>query len=204
MILICLIASPKNKRWKDLVNQLRGQSIYENIVSQNGQYKLCIVPPVFNENKTKAISQAHKNCIKRAKKMNAEYVLVMEDDVMFTGKKNLEAFLKQIRTAPKNWEVIISGCYGIKEKLISKFKKGLNRINDVIGFHCYAVSSDYYEFFLEANERANIDRWITRKEKGAITYLCWPMLTRPRNGISLHSEKKVNYDQETNKYLFKK
>lgn len=137
------------------------------------------------------ISRSHKKCIQIAKKRDLPYVIIIEDDIMFLHKEALIKFQKYRQDLPKGWDIYLGGMYDGTPVPINE---NVAVVKDKIsGLHLYMVHQNFYDKFLEADEAANLDWWLSIEAKANI-YLAYPMLALQHEFYSDNAKKVLNYN----------
>lgn len=172
-------------RWNTLQKELAEQNISE----------FEIIPAVKkHKNPIQNICEAHKNCIKHAVEHKLPHVLIMEDDVMFTGPGAYQKFISYMDELPSNWKLYFAGVYDGKLKPVSKH---LSSTKNISGLHCYMVHSSFYSTLLSASGHINLDKWMTmEKWKNILGYVATPMLALQHDGYSDNVQRETNYNKK--------
>lgn len=156
-------------------NIQRKESFLQEMAYQGLQQKdYTIMPAVMHRGKAcTGISRSHKKCVQIAKEKNMPYVIIIEDDIMFLHKESLIKFQKYRSELPPDWEIYLGGIYDGTPIPIGEH---IAQVQDKIsGMHLYMVHQGFYDKFLQADEAANIDWWLSTEAKAKM-YLSYPML----------------------------
>lgn len=141
-----IIHNPKRvERFSVLQSELQRQGITEYVLHNAVQSKF----PAMG------ISIAHKNVVRYAIENNLPEILIMEDDVRFPAEDGFTYFLSK---KPDDFDLYLSGIYygNITEDGIT---------HNFSGLQCYIISERFYQTFLQADEKRNIDRNMRGKGK---------------------------------------
>lgn len=142
------------------------------------------------------ISRSHKECVKIAKEKHSPYVIIIEDDIMFLHKEALLKFQKFHNELPENWDLFLGGMYDGTPVPISE---NVARVKDKIsGLHLYMVNRNFYDKFLQADEAANLDYWVS-VEANANIYVAYPFLALQYEFYSDNSKSVLNYNYDIGK-----
>lgn len=142
------------------------------------------------------ISRSHKKCIRAAKERNMPYAIIIEDDIMFLHPESLIKFQKYRSELPDDWQIYLGGIYDGTPVPISDC---IATVSDKIsGLHMYMVHQEFYDTFLQADEAANLDWWISTQAKAKM-YLAYPMLALQHEFYSDNAKKVLHYNYAINK-----
>ena len=100
---------------------------------------------------------AHASCVRKAKELNAENVLILEDDAEFLHQPGyLKSVLSQaIEELPEQWGLFYLGinmdCY-----LAHKFGKALAKLDGGYSTHAYAINRRLFDRIIQINEDVNV------------------------------------------------
>ena len=184
-MMIAIIHDPlRTDRMEILLKELAQQNITE--------YRL--IPAIKeSKNPVRNISQAHKSCVRLAEELSLESITILEDDVRFVCPSAFHRFMELHRELPEDWDVFLSGAYDAK---ISSQVGQLAKVSRFSGLHCYMISRKYYSTFLKADERVNVDKWMSTPGYGSSNaYLAYPMLALQHDGYSDNVRRITNYNQ---------
>lgn len=119
------------------------------------------------------ISKAMKLIVRYAKEMNYPQVTIAEDDCVFTQHWAWKYYVENV---PKEFDIYSGGIYSGE---VRKDENGLHRIwNGFSGMTLFTVHSDFYDFFLRADETKHIDRWLGESAFHNRYYVCHPFVTK--------------------------
>jgi hypothetical protein len=183
-MLKCVIHNPKRgDRWNTFSREVREQGI-EDIV---------VVPSVHIHRRAPMnISEAHKNCVRLAIEEDRDMVMILEDDVRFTSIGSYQEFMSRISLLPPDWNMFLSGVY---DGHIIPLDDKVARVKEFSGLHCYIVHKRFYEDFLDADPRINIDKALSGKAFANHTcYLAYPMVAMQYDGFSDNVNRQTNYN----------
>lgn len=154
-----------------------------------------------NELPRVGIMRAHKKCVNIAQMKKYPFVIIAEDDVRFSHVDSVNYFLESMKNLPADWDIFVSGFYEA-EKFEQDFDN-IWKVEKMCGFHFYAVSERYYERYLQADEKYNIDLWTTDMSEGkANTFCIIPFVAYQANGYSENAKREVNYDYLLKERIF--
>lgn len=127
---------------------------------------------------------SHISLIKYAKEKGLKNILIFEDDVVFSKNFNL-FFDTVVNEIPKDWGMFYLGGHPIKNQ-VTKFSKNINKSNQIVTTHSYAINASAYDIILNSNEyKYAIDTLYTELIHMNInTYICNPRITYQREGYS--------------------
>ena len=175
-------------RSKDSLPELVSHFVHAgitNIVIQKGCYDFG--NPLTN------IAEAHKKCIRHAKRQNWDFCIILEDDVLLLHPKAYQYFIDQMKDLPKDWDVYTAGFY-TANSFVQDYKN-IYRISGFAGLHLYCVNSNYYDHFLKCPENTNIDQWISGSNGNAKSFCCYPFAAIQKSGFSENRMQDVDYSK---------
>lgn len=145
-----------------------------------------------NNSPQNGIAAAHKRCVKVAKQQDWPYVIIAEDDVVFSSPDSIKHFVESMANLPLDWDIFLGGIYG--SKTFNHDYENIYRVTDASGFHFYAVNNRFYETFLKVEKNHNIDRWTTSMNYGKANAFCiYPYVAYQANGFSENVGREVDY-----------
>ncbi len=174
MMLNIIYDDRRPEKYDSFLEQLRIQNI--------GHYKIwnCIV---MND-VVKSINASHKMIVEDAKKQGLLFVVIAEDDILFTSDNSWQWFLSNI---PPVYDLYTAGNY----LPIENKKRGAVRVDCVVGFHLYIVHSRYYDTFLATKDDDHIDT----AQKSKLMYCCYPFAAIQRAGWSANNKAICDYNK---------
>lgn len=130
---------------------------------------------------------SHLEILKKAKKENLEYILILEDDTIF--KNDVGILKSQLKN---NWDMIY--LCGNHDKL-KKINKNLAKINYTLTTNAYLVHSKIYDFLIENLEKCNreIDVFYANIHSKNNCYAIVPSLAYQKPDYSDILNCRVNY-----------
>jgi len=162
------------ERYAPLISELKRQKI-----SDFELWPCLMLPDVVS-----SINASHRMIVQDAMDKGLKEVAIAEDDIYFPSPKGWEWFLKN---KPPIFDIYAGGSYHPLER---EYKEGAMRASTIIGFHCYVVSSRYYETFLQTPPELHIDA----AQKSNLMYVCYPMPALQRAGFSSNNKAVCNYN----------
>ena len=190
MLTIVIETPGDNQRKQHFLNQLKEQEISD----------ITFFPAIMDSKMSRrGISRSHKGCIQIAKDRGLPWVNVFEDDVLFLQKGAYKRFLDIFVTeVPKDADMYFGGGYDsiftpITPRLAANTGKHAGMMN-------YIVQEHFYDKFLEADERYNIDHFLTAPDlTNAKCYTAYPMLSLQVDGRSYNTGMMTEYNPEMHK-----
>lgn len=129
-----------NERYGNLMGELIEQNITHYHI-WDGFYD--------HKNVKQAISKGHHRIVQYAKDNNLPYIIVSEDDLKFTSPNSWRYFLSQI---PESFDLFFGLIYSgnvVENRVMQGFSGGMT---------LYAISSRFYDTFLEQPTDTHVDR----------------------------------------------
>lgn len=173
-----------NKERKDRFIKL----LYE--MSEQGITYPIFWDAVIRDNPKEGIREAHFQIVRNAKEKGLKEVLIMEDDIKFTGKGAFDYFL---RNKPELYDLYLGGLSG------GVVRNGL--VADFSGFHLYMVHEQFYDTFLN-DVRSDLDIDRSMRYKGGSYFVCSPMVAVQYDGFSDHAKQETDYSEFWKNYTF--
>ena len=109
----------------------------------------------------------------------------MEDDCVFTHPKAFQYFLD---SRPKYYHLYMGLIYSghiENNRVLNGFSGGMT---------LYWIHSSFYDVFLGADEKDNIDRWCGKRAGQFKFLVCNPMVVRQHGGYSDHFRRIMTYE----------
>ncbi len=148
LYILHLFPNTENEKVNE-VAQIRHDNLIKELESQNiTQYTL--VPGTYNSSNTKKeISKGHHKIVQNAKDLGLSMCLIAEDDLQFTSPNSWKYFLSQI---PESFDLFFGLIYAgnIEDNRVVQGFSG--------GMTLYAISSRFYDTFLEQPIDTHVDR----------------------------------------------
>lgn len=188
---ILIIHDINSKRHERLIKQLEWQGI-------DIERSVIFIAPVYLETSKEGISQAHKNCVRYAKKNGLENVIIMEDDIRFTDKNSFNFYLEGFDLLPIDWNIYLGGAYSYQGK--GKVHPNMLTVQTFSAFHFYAVNKKFYDVFLELDPTKHIDTILGFTTK---SYLRFPIPSIQFDGYSENFNRHLFHEKWTKRlYLY--
>lgn len=153
-----------------------------------------IIPGVVMDNPIYGIAQAHLNCIRRAKELKHNCILIMEDDIVLRNgaKDHLNTSLENL---PKDWDILLGGVY--ENKNLRPFNDHWDQVGEFCGLHFYIVNEKAYDAILayDFSKNQHIDRWMN-KENNLKCYVLKKFIATQRHGYSDNVKMEVDYSDK--------
>lgn len=187
-------------------SRLDRRELYRQELITQGIDYVEIVPAVKDSsNPVRNISQAHKNCIRRAIKDDLPRAIVFEDDVKFSCPGAFNRFLEVSQSLPEDWDVFISGSYDYQQvsykELTPNNLSGNSALWDpyipigkFAGLFCYMVNKKYYQTMLGLSEAKNIDKALS--SSGANVHMCYPFIALQHDTFSDNVRRLTHYNRD--------
>jgi GT2 family glycosyltransferase len=138
------------------------------------------------------IAKSHKRCVQYAKDTNAPYVIILENDVMFTHLGAFDRFKELSKQLPEDWKLFMGGVYDGKLEIINN---DLAKVSNFSGLHCYMVNSSFYNEFLGLRENINLDKSISSPNfNNTSAYLAYPMIAMQYDTYSDNVKHLTSYN----------
>ena len=159
----------------------RLSSFHNQSKEQNFEYK--VWEGVIDIPVQKGISHSHKNIIRYAKENNLEYVIISEDDCLFTDVGSYDYFIKNI---PDKFDLYLASVsWGtIYQNNIVKLFSGLT---------LYICHNKFYNKFLLSDEEQHLDMQMYKL--GGTYIVCNPFIAIQSEGFSDNRSKVVEYNK---------
>jgi hypothetical protein len=143
------------------------------------------------------ISKAHKECVKWAKENGHPEVIIMEDDVMFLHDNAFKWFndaISWLKAWNPTFPILTGGNY---DGFVTSVGNGVAEIREFSGLHCYCINESFYDTFLQADERVNIDKWVSGKDFNNQTCYClYPFQIMQYDGFSDNVKRDTQYNKK--------
>lgn len=162
-----------------LLSYLREWGVNE-VVWQSGVYE--------TDNSRTNIGRAHKKCVRYAADHNWPMAVILEDDIQFL--QPYQNFLSNIPLLPLDWDIFTSSFYLAKQR--EQDYQNIYRISGFSGLHLYAIAEKFYDTFLSAPEKENIDQWASQQGR-SICFTCIPFCAYQSSGYSENVERVEDY-----------
>lgn len=174
----------------------------------NDKLNLIRIEAIVNEFGWIGCYQSHIKCLKIAKELNLDYIIVMEDDCIpcdintFHFRFNdIINFLK----CNKEWDIFLGASSGTSDNTNIKILDDYNIPNEKLIYVDEAAGTQFiiynkkvYDLIINAEMKYPIDRmWYKQLNKQAIVPI--PFLAIQKNCYSNICNKNVNYDKLFNK-----
>jgi glycosyl transferase family 25 len=162
-----------------------------------------VVDAVRHDIPWKGCFKSHLKCIQYAKDIQLPYILILEDDCIFTtdAKFLLTEVLNELHQL--DWDMFFLGC-----NLQNPAYKISNHILKITGgwtAHAYMVHSKIYDMILNFSDEKEIDVYYTELMKTHNVYMCDPMIAYqlPSHSDLQHGYRDYNQAMFNNYLTFK-
>ncbi|MEO7045094.1 MAG: hypothetical protein ABI091_07270 [Ferruginibacter sp.] len=131
----------------------------------------------------RAITLSHKKIIQDAKDKGLEYVIIMEDDCVFTAPNAFDFYMSKM---PKEFDLYLGMIYGgeIKDSRI---------LNGFSGLTLYTVHNRFYDECLASDPNDHLDRFLGNSAFKNKYYVCDPFVCHQTGGYSDNRRENMNY-----------
>lgn len=139
------------------------------------------------------IAKSFKKCVQLAKDRGWDQVVICEDDIQFLSPDSLRIYFDIYSHLPEDCDIYTGGLYSgeISDPETSIGYSGIK--GKMSGFHLITVKSKFYDTFLSASEKYNIDFEISELLKAKI-YVAYPILVKEVDGLfSFNAGEVVEY-----------
>jgi GR25 family glycosyltransferase involved in LPS biosynthesis len=151
-------------------------------------------------------ARSHIGCLKKAKELGWDYVIIFEDDLKIESKKKLiEKFKKYINQ--EFWDVLYLGCWNYLPPV--KVEEDLAKVVKSWCLHAYIVKSHYYDTLINHLEESvklkikepenmnyNNDVYIHTLQAKDKWYCLLPIHITQRNGWSDNFNEVTNFSEK--------
>lgn len=143
------------------------------------------------------ISRSHKQIVAFAKNTNMPYVIIGEDDLLFTSPKAWQHYLDNMPGEDEVWDLYLGTISGGP---VDEEKKEVSR--DWSGLILYTVHQRFYNAFLMADENKNLDRYLSgigyadterRLGRKPVYKICYPIVATCVDGMSDNAKEVVSH-----------
>lgn len=123
---------------------------------------------------TKTCFQSQKKCIQLAKENNLPYVLVLEDDAIFTDHviEILEKTFSEVQTM--NWDMFFLGAN--LQAPASRISDSLLKLNGAYAAHAYIVNAQFYDVIINLPHTCEMDVHYHDLMINHNIFMCDPMI----------------------------
>jgi len=153
-----------------------------------------IVEGIIDE--TKTCFQSQKKCIQIAKERKLPYILVLEDDAIFTdnAKENLELAFDTLQMM--QWDMFFLGAN--LQTLASRISNNVLKLNGAYAAHAYMVHERFYDTILNLPHVCEMDVHYHDLMSNHNIYMCDPMIAYQ---LPSHSDLQDGY-RDYNQAMF--
>lgn len=131
----------------------------------------------------RGINKTHRKIVQDAKDKGLEYVIIMEDDCLFTSPN---AFNYYIENMPKEFHLYLGMIYA------GEIKDG-RIMNGFSGLTLYTVHERFYDEFLSADPNDHLDRYLGNSCFKNKYYVCEPFVCYQSGGFSDNLRQNMSY-----------
>lgn len=118
--------------------------------------------------------QSHRNCVQKAKDLDLEYIVILEDDVVFEDNC-IDIFSTAFREVQKlNWDMFYLGAnlYSYAQKIGTNIVK----LTGALCAHAYIVHNKFYDTILSLQHDKEMDTHYGELMLHHNIYMCNPMI----------------------------
>ena len=182
-------------------NVERAQNVRMQMESQGITDYLLMPAFMIPKSARTGISRSHKACVRHAKALGVDKVLIMEDDINWLCPGAYNRFIDILNTeVPKEADLFFSGAYTIEPDAQPITERMALCPGKVAGLHAYVVFEKFYDKFLAADEAYNIDHFLTSGDGvHARSYIAYPFVALQHDGWSYNVGMQTNYNQHIGK-----
>jgi hypothetical protein len=143
------------------------------------------------------INASHKKIVRMAKEEGWPEVCILESDVWFPAPDGWAYFLEH---KPVRFDIYSAGSYDNNPILYREDRKKwpssfVTPVPNLVGFHCYIVSAEWYDHFLAVPDDEHIDT----AQTGGIFWVCYPFAALQRRSWSANHKSIQDYNGELEK-----
>jgi GR25 family glycosyltransferase involved in LPS biosynthesis len=153
-----------------------------------------IIEGIIDE--TKTCFQSQKKCIQLAKENKLPYVLVLEDDAIFTDNVNDVLYSTFNELQQFNWDMFFLGA-NLQQTAI-KVSETLLKLNGAFAAHAYMVHERFYDTILNLPHTFEMDMHYNNLMLHHNVYMCDPMIAYQ---LPSHSDLQDGY-RDYNEAMF--
>ena len=153
-----------------------------------------IMPAIYDTNPLKGCTLSHLKCVEYAKENKLEFILILEDDVIFEDNVN-EVLKKSLHEIQQfEWNILyLGGLIKSHSKIVTPNLIHAKVVNTT---HAYIIHKRFYDIVLNLDMNIIIDKSYRMLSETHPMYMCNPMVAYQRPGYSLLQKKDVNYKNE--------
>ena len=180
-----------------IINLKHRTDRYEHITDEISKLDISsyeIIEGIIDE--TKTCFQSQKKCIQLAKENKLPYVLVLEDDAIFTEDVNkvLQSTFKELQQY--EWDMFFLGAN--LQKPATKISDTLLKLNGAFAAHAYMVHERFYDTILNLPHICEMDMHYNDLMIQHNVYMCDPMVAYQ---LPSHSDLQDGY-RDYNEAMF--
>jgi GR25 family glycosyltransferase involved in LPS biosynthesis len=157
-----------------IINLLHRQDRYDHMVEE--MKKLSIpyqfIPGIIDE--TKTCFQSQRECVRLAKENKLPYILILEDDAVFTDQvvEILEQALAEVQTM--KWDMLFLGAN--LQAPATTVSPTLLKLQGAYAAHAYIVHERFYDTILSLPQTCEMDVHYYNLMSDHDVYMCNPMI----------------------------
>ena len=157
-----------------IINLLHRQDRYDHMVEE--MKKLSIpyqfIPGIIDE--TKTCFQSQRECVRLAKENKLPYILILEDDAVFTDQvvEILEQALAEVQTM--KWDMLFLGAN--LQAPATTVSPTLLKLQGAFAAHAYIVHERFYDTILSLPQTCEMDVHYYNLMSDHDVYMCNPMI----------------------------
>ena len=157
-----------------IINLKHRTDRYEHMVTEMKKLPVSyeFVEGIIDE--TKTCFQSQKKCIQLAKQRNLPYVLILEDDAVFTDEVvyTLEKTFAAIQTI--EWDMFFLGAN--LQATADRISNSILKLNGAYAAHAYMVHARFYDTILNLPHTCEMDVHYHNLMSNHNVYMCDPMI----------------------------
>lgn len=191
--IFCINLNSRPDRWKEAEQEFNKHSIkVERIAAVEGAKMNLEFPPEIKEGAV-GCSLSHFFCIKYAKQLGINKLLILEDDVEFVDNIN-ELFSEYIKEVPPDWDMLYLGGQHYHGMNLQQVSEHVYKCEYTLTTHSVAFNSTVFDMFIDKliDITKPCDTHYAESHKKINAYVIIPHLTWQRQSYS--DVEKVNVD----------
>jgi transposase-like protein len=198
--IFCINLDRRKDRWEETVTELKKWGIFDGVnrISAVDGNKIKDNPYPINNGEL-GLLETHLKLIRNAKEKKYKNILLIEDDIEFTGEiNNLDKYFDQL---PEKWDMLWFGGnhnthVGNRINLIND---NIIKCNNTYSTHCIAINNSVYDLLISllSKKQKPVDVYYSDIQKSYDCYSFHPSIAIQRPSFS----DIQNVDQD-NRWLF--
>lgn len=140
---------------------------------------------VISTTPAKGINQSHCNIVRWAKENSLPYVIIAEDDLVFSCPDSWQYFLSKL-PPPNQYDLFLGMVYSadIEDGKIT---------NGFSGLTMYSVPAHFFDFFLSIPDHVHLDRHLGMTAFEHRYLVCEPMVCLQTGGYTDNLKREMHY-----------